>query len=450
MELIENRIDELNAEWVIRIEKEDYFAEWDEALKKARKQVNIPGFRNGKVPQQVIQKRYGSALLADTLEKILNQQLNKHIETNQVDLLGGPLPKESSDAPGNWENPDIFQFVYQVGLAPQFSVNISGEPCDYYTIKVDDGLVSRQMEDVRRRYGKLSDVDVVEDKDLILGNFSELLPDGNVVEGGISHDSSISLEFIDESSRKPLQGLKVGDSVDLDPFSVSKGEADTAAMLGITKDQLSGIAKMFRFTVKSIKRMQLAEVNQDLFDKIFGEDQVHTEEEMKERIKADFEGGFKADSDRLLYRHFRKSLLEKYTVSLPEEFLKKWIVSNDRDQKITPEVLEQEFGQYSEYLRWQLIESKLVKEYNLEITDEELVSATMSAIAGNYQRYGMPIPAAAELEKHAREVLQKREERDRVVNMVSEQKLMSLFKSEVSLNTKELSYDDFVAIAQQS
>jgi trigger factor len=449
MEVIEQRIDDLNAELVIRIQHEDYKEQYEEALRKIRKQVNIPGFRSGKVPTQVIKKRYGGSVLAEELQKIINQGLNDHINGNKLDILGGPLPKEDSKAPGDWENPGQFEFTYQLGLSPKFDLKFGKEKYRFYKVKVDDKLVDQQIDDFRRRYGKLSEADDIEEKDLVLGVFQELDKKENVLEGGITHESSISMEFIEDKARKPLLGLKVGESVVLNPEKVSKGDADMAAMLGVTKDQLKGLSDKFRFTVKSIKRIELADLGQDMYDKIFGPGQVTDAEQMRERIKTDLVGMFERDSDRLLLKEITDDLMERHKIALPDAFLKRWIVeSSEGENQLTMEQVEGDYENYSKSLRWQLIENKLITENNLTAGEEELVNFTMGLLARNYQQYNVPLPDTAELEASARRVLGNRDEARKIGDMLYEQKLTQFFKTEARLSEKEVSYDDFLKIAR--
>ncbi len=450
MEVVENKIDELNSELVVKINKEDYYPSYEKQLKDYRKKVNLPGFRNGKVPLKVIENRYGKALLAEELNQLLSQQLNEHIEQNDLRVLGQPLPKKDGEK-GDWEQPGDFEFSYEVGLAPDFELKFSEkDKFKFYKVKIDDKLIDKQLEDLRRRYGKMSQVEEANEKDLVLGVFQELDKSGEVKEDGIIHESSIGIEFTeDKKVKKQLIGLKVGESIEVDPFKVSKGEADTAAMLGIKKEELPGISKKFRFTAKEIKRIDLAEVDQEFFDKIYGEGNVTSEDELREKISEDLARMFERDSDKVFFNQVIEVLMEKHPLNLPDEFLKRWITETGGED-ITREKVEEEYEQYAKGLRWQLLQGRLIETHNLGANEEELTGFTMQLMANNYAQYGVPAPAEDELRKSAIEMLTKnRDEARKIQDMLYENKLQQFFKSYVKLSEKEVSYDDFVKIANK-
>lgn len=335
-------------------------------------------------------------------------------------------------------------------------VKLSGiNKFDYPKVIIDDELIGKQIDDIRRRYGKLSSGEEVGESDMILGQFVELNEDGSIKEGGIMHSSTIALQFTeDEATKKELIGKKVGDKINVNPFKVSKGGKDTAAMLGIKEEELANISSLFQLTINDVKVMELAELNQELFDKVFGEGAVNSEEELKSKIQADLEEMFTRDSDRILARRITNSLIDKTAIELPDAFLKRWILASQKEENnkepLTAEQIEAEYDGYQRGLKWQLIKDYLIKNNDLAVTQEELIAHTKSLMAGQYAQYGIPTPEDEELTQTARQVLSNREEASRISDTVAEEKLNTYFKNTVKLNEKEVSYDEYIKIAEDA
>ena len=450
MKVIRQDVDALNADLKVQVAPEDYQGKVKSTLEKYRKTAKIPGFRPGNVPMSLIEKQYGKSVLADELNKLVNDALFSFIQENKIEILGNPIPKEGSDVVGDFEKPSSFEFDYQIGLTPQITIPLNDKSkFDYVKVKIDDTLIGKQIEDLRRRYGKLTSAEEVIEKDMILAQFVELDEDGSIKEGGIMHSSTISMEFVeDKATSKSLLGKKVSDKITVNPANVSRGGKDTAAMLGIKEEDLSTISTSFQLTITDIKRMELADLNQELFDKLFGEGVITTEKELKSKISEDLSTMFANDSDRLLTRNIYDNLLDTTKVELPNTFLKRWIkLSNEKP--LTDEQIEADYDGYSKSLKWQLIQGNIFKTNNIKLDNQEAIDYTKGLLVSNYAQYGIPAPEDKELTKSAMEVLQNKEEANRIFDMLAETKLINYFKSTVKLNEKEVSYDDFVALASK-
>ncbi|GAA0876652.1 trigger factor [Wandonia haliotis] len=449
MNVIRENVDALNAVLKVQIAPEDYLGKVEKALEDYRKRANIPGFRKGKVPMGLVKKQYGKGVLAEELNKTVNEALYNYLNAEKVEILGNPIPKYDAEVKGDWDNPSDFEFQYEIGLTPEFEIKLSGRnKFDYVKVKTDDKLVDQQIDDLRRRYGKLIAGEEVTGTELVLGQFVELDENGEIKEGGVMNSSTVSIEFVeDKATLKELKGKKVGDKLVVDPAKLAKGEADLAAMLGVTKEDLPNLNDKFQFTINEIRKMEMAELNQELFDKLFGEGEVKSEAEMRERISNDMNGMFDGDSDRLFTRKVYDHLIEKTEMALPDEFLKRWIkMSNQKE--ITDEQIEAEYDEYAKGLRWQLIQGKLFKDNEVKINPDEALEFTKSLLVSQYAQYGIPAPEDNELTESARKVLANQEEANRVYDMLAERKLTELFKGIVKLNEKEVSYDEFVKLAQ--
>lgn len=449
MEVTKESVDNLNALLKVKVEASDYQNQVSTTLEGYRKQANIPGFRKGKVPMGLIKKQYGRSVLAEELNKLVSENLYKFIQDENLDILGNPLPKEDDEVKGDFDQPDTFEFTYEIGLSPEIDVKLSGRnKYEYTKVKIDDDLVNKQISDLRRRYGKLVSTDEVGEKDMVLGQFVELDENKEIKEGGIMHSSTISMEFVeDKKSAKQLLGKKVGDKVVLDPYKVSKGGQDTAAMLGIKEEELEGISNQFEFTINEVKKMELAELNQELFDKLFGEGAVKSEDEMKAKVIADLEEMFSRDSDKILTRRITNDLMEKTTVELPDNFLKRWIQASQKEP-ISMEDIEKDYENYAKGIRWQLIQNAIFKKNEIKVEREETINYTKNLLINQYAQYGIPAPEDKELEASAMQVLSNQEEAQRITDMLAEDKLTDYFKNTVKLADKEVSYDEYMKIAQ--
>lgn len=448
MNVIREDIDALNAVLKVQVKPEDYKDKVAETLKNQRKKVKMPGFRPGMVPMGLIQQQYGSIVLVEELNRLVNGSLQQYLSENKVEILGNPIPKQDNEVEGDFKNPTDFTFAFEIGLAPKVEVKLNNKSkYDYVKVKVDDKLVNKQVEDLRRRYGKLISSDKVGDSDLVLAQFVELNEDGSIKEGGILHSSTVSMEFVsNDATKKELTGKVIGDKVIVNPADVSRGGKDMAAMLGVKENELEGLSDKFQLMITEIKGMELAELDDELFDKLFGPGNVSTEKEMRDRITADMAGMFINDSDRMLTQSIYNDLIEKTNVQLPDAFLKRWIkMSNEKE--VTMEQIEADYENYSKSLKWQLIQGNIFKANNIKLENEEVMEYTKGLLASNYAQYGMPAPEDAELTKSAMQVLQNREEANRVYEMLAERKLTNYFKQTVSLKDKEISYDDFVELA---
>ena len=450
MNVTRQDVDALNALLKVEIVPGDYQDKVKSTLEKHRKTAKIPGFRPGHVPFGIVQKQYGKGVLADELNKIVNDGLYTFIAENKIDILGNPIPKAGNDVDGNFDKPENFTFQFEIGLSPKFELPLSSKSkFDHVKVKIDDALISKQIEDLSRRYGKLISTDTVGEKDMILAQFVELNAEGEIKEGGILHSSTISMEFVkDAETKKALEGKAIGDKVRVNPAHVSRGGSDTASMLGIQESALDTISDQFQMTINEIKHMEAAELNQELFDRLFGEGAISSEKELKERIAADLRNMFANDSDRLLTRTIYEELLEKTAIQLPDAFLKRWIkLSNDKP--ISDEQLTAEYDSYAKSLKWQLIQTSIFKNNEIKLDNQEVIGFTKGLLVSNYAQYGIPAPDDNELTQSALQVLGNKEEATRIYDMLAEQKLTDYFKSTVKLSEKEISYDAFVELASK-
>jgi trigger factor len=367
----------------------------------------------------------------------VNESLNNFIKTNNLNVLGNPLPKTDEEVKGDFENPTDFEFAYEIGLSPSFDLKLEKTKVDYLSVSIDKDMLDKEVENMARRYGTLIAEKEVGAKDMVIGEFADQ-------ESDLKNNSTISMEFVeDKGAKKLLIGAKVGDEITVDPRLVSKGLKDMSAMLGISEDAAGTVGKKFKFKISEIKRMVPAAIDQALFDKIFGEGIIKSETELRERIKMDLTQMFANDSDRIFNQKVVDELVENTKIKLPEAFLKKWILASAKED-VTAEQIEADFDNYRKSLVWQLIQNKIIKENEIKVEPQEAVEYTKALLVNQFAQYGMPAPEDSELEGQARNVLSNQEEANRIYDNIYGNKIMRHFKSTVKLNEKSLPYEKFV------
>jgi len=447
MNISKENIDALNAIVKIELKASDYKAQVDAKLLNYRKTADMPGFRKGKVPMGVINKRYAIPVKVEEINKVLSDSLTKYIVDEKLDILGNPLPKDGAHI--NWEAQEDFTFEYEVGLAPNFEVKISNKnKLDYYTITADKAMVDKYAEDITKRYGKMSSPEKVEDKDLVYGTFLELDANGKEMEGGISHQASISLETLSTKKLKTeFIGASKGAIITIDPKKSFVKGTDVASLLNIEKEPFELLSAKFSFTIDNISRMQPAELTIELFDKMYGAGVVKTEKEFRSKIASEAEAMFVAESDRKFQNDAVEYLLDKTSFELPEEFLKKWMQTVS-ETPVTREEIESQFVGYKTSLKWQIIENRIAKENKLSVSRAEAISETKKLISAQMAQYGQLSPEEEMLEQYANQVLANKEEEKNIYDRAFASKMTQFFKENFKMNEKKITYDEFIKLGK--
>lgn len=448
MEVVKKDIDKQNAEITIKIEEADYKEKVENALKNYRKQANMPGFRKGQVPMGMIKKMVGTNLLVDEINRMLSSKLQSYILEEKLDVLGNPLPKQEDAENIDWENQKEFDFTYEVGLAPEVKVDLTEkDKFDKYKIKVSQKMLDEQITEIAKQYGKMVEADKSEKEDMLYGKFEEL-EKKDVKEEGISNSAVMNIRTIKkDKDQKQFVGLKVGDSVDFKPQDVADANY-VATWLGIDEQYIADQKSTFRFTVEKINRMEPAELNQEFFDKIYGKDVIKSKEEMEDKIREEMEKSFEQTSDQFFERDIQDHLLKKAKLDLPDDFMKKWLKTAN-EKPITEEQIEEEYDQYAQGLRWQLIENKLIKSNEIKVEQEEAVEYTKGLIAQQLAGMGQGLMDEQDMEDTAKRVLGNQEEAQRIFQELYSKKLRDFYKQTVKIKEREISYDDFVKLAEQ-
>tara|TARA_B110000444_G_scaffold259023_1_gene301535 strand:+ start:101 stop:1456 length:1356 start_codon:yes stop_codon:yes gene_type:complete len=449
MQISQESIDALRAHICVTLDKSDYESRCEKVLNSQRKQAQMPGFRKGKVPMGIIRKQYGKSVLADELNKLLAEALQKHVESNKIHVLGNPIPAENKEDSGDWEKPGTFTFNYEMGIAPKIEFSFGWRAKFYrHFIKVDKKAIDTRIQDIQRQHGKVNDVEVAEGKDMLMGTFVQLDENGEILEGGIENRSSISIEFIeDKATHKKLVGAKINDVIIIEPSKVSKGNDDLGRMLGITQDEVHQLKGEFKFGIEEIKRLEEHEVNQSLFDKTYAKDVVKELKEFRSKIEKDLEDHFDRDAEWLFRRRFVVDLMEYMKIPLPEAFLKRWIVLTN-EKPVTQEQVEKEFAGYADSLRWQLVQKAVMEKLDMKVSGEELEAEARRFVGSQYAQYGMPLDEET-MTNVAKSVLEKDDERRRIADVIIEGKVVDHLKTLVTIKTKSVSFEKFSELAAE-
>jgi trigger factor len=445
MNITKEQIDNLNAVIRISLTPDDYKSRVDNVIKKYQKTANVPGFRPGMVPAGMIKKMYGKAVLIEELNNLLSESLGNYIFENKIDVIGNPLPKKNETEQVFEEGKD-FEFLYEIGIAPQVDIEYPKKKIPYFVVKIDDKMVEDDLNDLRRRYGKFSNPELSEETNILYGEFNELDADGNIKEGGNKTTTSLAIEMVKEQSdKKSFIGLAKGATVDFNPAKAFKNKAEVSAMLRLEKDS-PAIESDYRFTVMTINQIEKAELNQEFFDKIYGEGNVKSEDELRNKIKEGITAYFTRESDRKLKKDLRQQMLEEMSVPLPDDFLKRMLKSSsEKNEKAFDEhAFEHEYFHLAEDLRWNLINTKIAKSNNLEVTPEEITNVAKQVLHQQFANYGVYDMQAEKMDDLVKRYLSEENNRERIERNILDQKVFDFVKPQLKLDTTELPYEEFV------
>lgn len=435
MNITKEQIDDLNAVVKVAITKDDYKDKVDSILNDYRKQANIPGFRKGHVPMGLIKKQYGKAVLVDEVNKLLQDNLNKYLTEEKLDVLGNPLPKQQDNF--DWDK-DEFDFEFELGLAPSFEVSLkTKKSLTHYKIVADKKMVDEQILRLQKQYGKLINKDEVAKDYEVTGTFKN--EDEEV-------DNKATLELDKIKSKKALNALlgkKVGEELKLNTKGLFKEDYLLSSVLGVSQEKAKGLAIEVGFTIEEINEREPAALDQDLFDKLFGKDTISSVQGLKDKIKEDSEKQFEQQSDQKLLNDITEHFIENTKFELPSDFLTKWIRMTG-EEPLTEDQANEEYEKSEKGLRYQLIEGKIIKDNDIQIQFDELKEFAKGFIKSQMAQFGQLNPQEEELETIAARVLGNQDEVKRLSEQLMSQKLLTLYKEKANLKTKEVTYENFV------
>lgn len=435
MNITKEQIDDLNAVVKVEIVKDDYSDKVESILKDYRKTANIPGFRKGHVPMGLVKKQYGMAVRVDEVNKLLQDALGKFLTEEKLDVLGNPLPKNQEGF--DWDKED-YNFEFELGMAPKFDINLKPKKAiNSYKIIVDDKMVNNQITTIQKQYGKLISQDTVVKEGEVTGTFLN-------EDAGIESTTTFEVgQLKGKKNTTAFIDAKPGDVITVKTKGLFEEAATYQAALKISEEEAIDLNKEVSFTLTETNILEKAELDQELFDKLFGKDVVKSVTELKAKIKEDGERQFVQQSDQQLMNDVTEHLIEETKFELPGDFLARWI-QNTGEKPMTEEEAKAEYERSEKGLRWQLIEGKIVTENELQVTFEELKAYAKEMIKGQMMQYGQMNPEEKELDDIAARILGNQEEVKRLSEQLMNQKMLTFFKENVKLKEKEVTFDQFV------
>jgi len=441
MQITRKDLDALNSTLTITLEQNDFAEKVLKVLNDYRKNANIPGFRKGHVPMGMIKKQYETPVTADEVNKILQENLNKYINDEKLELLGNPLPKMQEEI--NWKA-DTIDFDFELGLSPQFEVKLKGKKAvTYFQIEADKKMIDEQLSHIQKQYGKL-------ESSLKVTKGTELSVEIKNEEAAI--DTTPVIEFDQIKGKKNIQSFseaKIGDTLELKTKNLFTEESAAARAFGVTVTQLDELPKTVTLTIKEVNKRILADLDQELFDKLYEAGTVSSVTELKTKVKEGIEKQFEPQSEQKLLNDITESLIKNTKFDLPKEFLIKWL-QNSGEKPLTEEEAREEYEKSEKGIRYQLIEGAIIKEQNLQIEFEELQSFAKDLIKQQMAQYGQTVPEEKELNDIAARIFANQEETKRLSDQLMSKKLLDFFKENAGIKTKKVNYTDFVKEAYGS
>ena len=434
MNIVKNQIDELNIQLTVTVAHDDYAEAEKKELQRCKRTAEFKGFRKGMVPMSLIERVYGERVLGEVVNKVLSDAINNFVKENNIKMVGEALPSE--DQPEiEWKSGNDFTFKFDIATTSEVNFELSkDDKVKVYEIKVSAEAKKEMKDNLLRQFGSLTDAEQAGEDDFVIVDFAQ---EGKTVEG-----SYVGVKNVEGEAKSKFLGAKVGDQFDVNVNEAFTNESDRAYMLKVKKEELASLAPEFHVTVKEVKTFAPAEENQETYDKIFGENQVHNAEEFDKAVTSRLEENYKQESDYKLSKDLREYLVKKADIKLPEEFLKRWLF-NINDGKFSKEEIEKEAPAFFEDFRWQMVRGYIMQKFDLKIEEKDVHEAAQAYVAYQYASYGMGNVPEAILKDSVARVLQDENTSRRIVENVEATKVIEAVKGAVTLKAEKVSVEDF-------
>lgn len=437
--------DKVNGLLTLTVEEADYKENVEKTLKNYRKKANVPGFRPGMVPMGMIKRQFGTTAKVDEINKLLGEQIYKYVKDNNIQMLGEPLPSDKQE-PVDMEKEAPYTFMFDIAVAPEFKAELTGDDTiDYYTITVDDKIIDQQIDVFASRAGHYDKVEDYQANDMLKGDIRELDENGNTKEGGITVEGAVLMpEYIKvEDQKKLFDGAKLGDIITFNPKKAyPESDIEVSSLLKMKKEEVADLTADFSYQITEISRYVKAEVNQELFDQVYGKDVIKDEKDFREKIAEGLKAQFAVDSDFKFIQDVRKYLVDKVgALTYPDALLKRIMLNNNKDKG--EEFVEKNYEQSIKELTWHLIKEQLVKANGIKIEDADIEETAKEAAKAQFAQYGMNNIPEEYIENYAKDMLKKREYIDSFVDRSIDRKLTEILKNVVKLENKTATLEEF-------
>lgn len=442
--------DKVNGLLTLTVEEADYKENVEKTLKNYRKKANVPGFRPGMVPMGMIKRQFGTTAKVDEINKLLGEQIYKYVKDNNIQMLGEPLPSDKQE-PVDMEKEAPYTFMFDIAVAPEFKAELTGDDTiDYYTITVDDKIIDQQIDVFASRAGHYDKVEDYQANDMLKGDIRELDENGNTKEGGITVEGAVLMpEYIKvEDQKKLFDGAKLGDIITFNPKKAyPESDIEVSSLLKMKKEEVADLTADFSYQITEISRYVKAEVNQELFDQVYGKDVIKDEKDFREKIAEGLKAQFAVDSDFKFIQDVRKYLVDKVgALTYPDALLKRIMLNNNKDKG--EEFVEKNYEQSIKELTWHLIKEQLVKANGIKIEDADIEETAKEAAKAQFAQYGMNNIPEEYIVNYAKDMLKKREYIDSFVDRSIDRKLTEILKNVVKLENKTATLEEFNKMMQ--
>lgn len=436
--------DKINGLLTVTIEEDDFKNDVEKELKNYRKRANVPGFRPGMVPMGLIRRQYGNAVKMDVVNNKLSEEVNKYIQDNKINMLGMPLGSEKQ-TPVDLEKDAPYTFMFDIAVAPEFDIELSDKDAiDYYDITVDDKLVDQQVDGFASRFGAYQKAEEYKEGDVLKGDLRELDAEGNTKEGGVEVESATVMpQYLkDDDQKKLFEGAKAGDIITFNPYKAYAGGAEVATLLKVEREKKDDYQGDFSYQVTEVQHFEKHAVDQELFDQVFGKDEVKDEKSFREKIAEGVKQQLATDEDFRFLQDLRKYAEEKVgQLTYPDALLKRVLKENNKDKD--DEFINKNYEASLKDLTWSLIKNKLAEKAEVKVNDDDVKNVAREIARAQFAQYGMQNVGEEYVNNYAEELLKQRDTVNQFAERAVDEKLVAAVKPVVKLNHKEISLEDF-------
>lgn len=436
--------DKINGLLTVTIEEDDFKNDVEKELKNYRKRANVPGFRPGMVPMGLIRRQYGNAVKMDVVNNKLSEEVNKYIQDNKINMLGMPLGSEKQQ-PVDLEKDAPYTFMFDIAVAPEFDIELSDKDAiDYYDITVDDKLVDQQVDGFASRFGAYQKAEEYKEGDVLKGDLRELDADGNTKEGGVEVEgATVMPQYLkDDDQKKLFEGAKAGDIITFNPYKAYAGGVEVATLLKVERDKKDQYQGDFSYQITEVQHFEKHAVDQELFDQVFGKDEVKDEKSFREKIAEGVKQQLATDEDFRFLQDLRKYVEEKVgQLTYPDALLKRVLKENNKDKD--DEFINKNYEASLKDLTWSLIKNKLAEKAEVKVNDDDVKNVAREVARAQFAQYGMQNVGEEYVNNYADELLKQRDTVNQFAERAVDEKLVAAFKPVVKLNHKEISLEDF-------
>jgi len=452
MKISFENVDKVSALLTLNIEKKDYEDKVKTALKDFSKKASLPGFRPGKVPASLIQKRFGAEVKAEEINKLLSEEINKYIRENKINMLAEPLPNEEKTPQVDFETQDDFTFAFDIALAPDFDAKLSKkDKLTYYDIKVDDALVDQQVQSYCQRGGQHVKAESYEARDMVKGTLTQLNTKNNTLKDGITVEDAVMLpEYMkDDKEKVKFEGAKLGDVITFNPSKAYKGSAtELASLLHITKEEAEEMKSNFNFQISEIMRFEPAKVDQELFDNVLGKGVVKSEAEFRKFIADDIKKNFASEAEYQFTQDLRDYILNRVgKVEFPEALLKRFMKLRNQDKG--EEYVDDNFEKSLPELLWHLAKEQICDQLEVKVQHEDVLETAKRYTRIQFAQYGMVNLPEETVTNYAAEMLKNEQQAQGLVERTVENLMAAKAKEAVTLKTKEVTMEEFRKLSEK-